>query len=317
MKFIFTILISVALLTSLRAQQEEQYTQFMYYKLGFNPAFAGKDGSPSVAALARVQWVGFEGAPQTQLVTFNTPALNGRVGIGGTIARQTIGVTNNYTADANYAYHLRLGNGTLGIGVQASVRLLRINFSETVGTQPIEDDPSIPMSDRSRYLPNFGAGLYYESKNTYVGFSIPRLLENNINLASSGGRLSKEFRHFYMMGGVNIALGDNVEMQPQVLLKYVSGAPFDADVNMNFVFFNKFTTGVSYRIGGSNRTNAGESVCLLLGTRLTEQLIFGAAYDMTLSELKNYNSGTFEGVLRFSFNGRKERPGDFEDPRFF
>ncbi|MFN7118064.1 MAG: type IX secretion system membrane protein PorP/SprF [Saprospiraceae bacterium] len=317
MKYIFTLLISVGFCLTMWAQQEEQYTQFMYYKLGFNPAFAGKDGTPSIAALTRVQWVGIEGAPQTQLITFNMPTLNGRVGIGGSIARQTIGVTENYTADAAYAYHVRLGNGTLGMGLQASVRLFRINFSETVGTQPIEDDPSIPMSDRSRYLPNFGAGLYYESKNAYVGFSIPRLLENNINLASSGGRLSKEIRHFYMMGGVNIALGDNVEMQPQILLKYVSGAPFDADVNMNFVFFNKFTSGVSYRIGGSSRNNAGESLSILLGTRLTEQLIFGISYDMTLSELRDYNSGSFEGVLRFSLNGRRDRPGDFEDPRFF
>lgn len=317
MKYLFTLAISIGFSVVLWSQQEEQYTQFMYYKLGYNPAFAGKDGSPSLSALARVQWAGFEGAPMTQLVTFNTPALNGRVGIGGTIARQTIGVSENYTADAAYAYHLRLGNGTLGIGIQASVRLFRINFSQTIGTQPIDTDPSIPMSDRSRYIPNFGAGLYYESKNTYVGFSIPRLLENNINLASSGGKLAKEIRHIYMMGGINLTLGDNVEIQPQVLLKYVSGAPFDADVNMNFVFFNKFTTGLSYRLGGSSQTNTGESVSFLLGTRLTEQLILGLSYDMTLTELRRYNSGSYEGVLRFSFGGRKDRPADFEDPRFF
>lgn len=315
MKLIYTLLLCGFSL-ALFAQQEEQYTQFMYYKLGFNPAFAGKDGAPSLSTLVRTQWIGIEGAPQTQLVTFNTPALNGRVGIGGTIARQTIGAQENFTADAAYAYHLRLGNGTLGMGLQASIRLLRINFSETQGTQPIEDDPAIPQGDQSRYLPNFGAGLYYESKNAYVGFSIPRLLENNTNL-SSGGKLSKEIRHIFMMAGLNVALSDKVEMQPQILLKYVAGAPFDADVNLNFVFFNKFTTGASYRIGGSNRTNAGESVSLLLGTRLTEQLIFGLSYDLTLSELRDYNSGSVEGVLRFLFGGRKDRPGDFEDPRFF
>jgi type IX secretion system PorP/SprF family membrane protein len=317
MKKIYTFLLCCGLAITLQAQQEEQYTQFMYYKLGYNPAFAGKDGSVSVSALARTQWIGFEGAPQTQLVTFNMPVLNGRVGVGGTIARQTIGVTNNYTADAAYAYHLRLGNGTLGIGVQASIRLFRINFSETIGTQPIDTDPAVPRSDQSRYLPNFGAGLYYESKNAYVGFSIPRLLENNIDLASSGGVLSREERHIFLMGGVNFQLGEKVEMQPQILLKYVGGAPFDADANLNFVFFDKFTTGVSYRIGGSTRTNAGESAALLLGTRLTNELTLGLAYELTLSELRNYNSGTFEGVLRFLFGGRKDRPGDFEDPRFF
>ena len=316
MKPVYTLLLCCFSL-ALFAQQEEQYTQFMYYKLGFNPAFAGKDGAPTLSALVRTQWIGIDGAPQTQLLTFNTPALNGRVGIGGTIARQTIGVTENYTADASYAYHLRLGNGTLGIGIQASVRLFRINFSETLGTQPIDTDPAIPMSDRSRYVPNFGAGFYYESKNAYAGFSIPRLLENNIDLASSGGVLSKEVRHIFMMAGLNIALSDKVEMQPQILLKYVAGAPFDADVNLNFAFFNKFTTGLSYRLGGSNRTNAGESVALLLGTRLSEQLILGLSYDLTLSELRDYNSGSVEAVLRFMFGGRKDRPGDFEDPRFF
>ena len=96
MKPVYTLLLCCFSL-ALFAQQEEQYTQFMYYKLGFNPAFAGKDGAPTLSALVRTQWIGIDGAPQTQLLTFNTPALNGRVGIGGTIARQTIGVTENYT----------------------------------------------------------------------------------------------------------------------------------------------------------------------------------------------------------------------------
>lgn len=314
MKKIILLFIVTCFSLSLFAQQEEQYTQFMYYKLGLNPAYAGKDGAPSLSALARNQWIGIDGAPQTQLLTFNTPVLNNRAGVGTTLARQTIGVTENYTLDGNYAYHLRLGRGYLGIGIQASLRLLRVNFSELQGTQPTETDGAIPVGYQSRYVPNFGAGLYYSGKNTYFGISVPRLLATNIDLASSDN--NNETQHLYLMGGVKFNLSEKVQIQPQILLKYVQGAPFDGDVNVSFVFSEKFTTGISYRLGGSKVSSIGESVSLLLATQITKELMFGLSYDMTLSELKKYNSGSVEAVVRYFFGG-KEQEGGFVNPRFF
>ncbi len=318
MKKITTLVALLFLSLCVFGQQEEQYTQFMYYRLGYNPAFAGQDQTTTVSAIVRNQWLGIEGAPQTQLVTFNMPLLNNRVGVGGSITRQTIGVTQYYTVDAAYAYHIRVGNGWLGLGLQGSVRLLRIDFSRVQGTQPIELDGAIPSAGyQSRYVPNFGAGIYYHSKNAYFGISVPRLLESNIDLADNQGVISKEVQHFYAMGGVRIPAGDNIQIQPQVLFKYVSGAPFDGDVNVNLVFMEKFTTGVSYRLGGSKRNSVGESVSLLIGAHLSENITLGLAYDATLTELRSYTNGSVEAMLRYSFGGRENTGNTIVNPRFY
>jgi type IX secretion system PorP/SprF family membrane protein len=314
-KFILTAILSGLLFTAF-GQQEEQFTQFMYNKAGYNPASVGSNDAPCISLIARNQWIGLEGAPQAQLVSFNMPIFNKRVGIGASIIRQTIGITEKYSAETMYSYRIPVGRGILGIGIQASVRFLRMNFSSAVSTQPGSQDVAIPGDIQSKYVPNFGAGLYYSNQRYYVGISAPRLLENNIDLADTNETFSTEVRHIYAMGGVLINLGDNVQMQPQVLLKYVKGAPFDGDANLNFIFADRFTTGVSYRLGGSKSTGIGESVSMVLGMQISESILFGLSYDLTLSELKNYNSGTVEGVFRYCIGGRS-RGDEYISPRFF
>ncbi|MCB0653502.1 MAG: type IX secretion system membrane protein PorP/SprF [Saprospiraceae bacterium] len=314
-KFILTLFF-LSLLLAAFGQQEEQFTQFMYYKSGYNPASVGSNDAPCFSLIARNQWIGFEGAPQAQLISFNMPVFNKRVGIGANVIRQTIGITEKYSAETLYAYRIPLGRGILGIGLQASVRFIRMNFSQAESIQPSAQDDAIPGDIQSKYVPNFGAGLYYSNQRYYVGISAPRLLENNIDLADSDATISKEVRHIYAMGGILIDLGDHVQMQPQVLLKYVMGAPFDGDANLNFIFAEKFTTGISYRLGGSKRTGIGESVSVVLGMQLSESILFGLSYDLTLSELKNYNSGTVEGVFRYCIGGRSQG-NEYVSPRFF
>lgn len=316
-KLLYIILLFCSLSVALSAQQEEQYTQFMFYKLGLNPGYAGSQDGPVISLLARQQWVGFEGAPQTQLVTFNMPLFNRKVGVGGSISRHTIGFFERYTAEAVYAYRLRIGRGALAIGIQGSVRFLRANFNKAIATQPVSVDGAIPGDFQSKYVPNFGAGLYYSDQRFYIGISAPRLLTNNIDLADEEGVLSKEVNHVYAMGGLVFGLSDKVKLQPQVLLKYVNGAPFDADANLNFIYNDRFTLGVSYRLGGSKRSGIGESISGLTGFQINESLFFGIAYDATLSELRRYNSGTFEGVLRINVGGRSQEGNEVLSPRFF
>ena len=312
---IITLLIAFVSLPLL-AQQDQQYTQFMFNKMGLNPAYAGANDAPCISAIFRNQWLSVNGAPQTQLLTFNMPIRNKRIGIGASLVRNTIGITENYTAEAAYAYRLRLGRGYLRLGLQGSVRLLRNDFSEVESTQPKETDGAIPVGLQSKFVPNFGAGAYYSSGSFYIGLSIPRLLTNSIDLADSGMEISREVNHVYAMGGVLLGLGENLQLQPQILLKYVKGAPFDADVNINFIFMDKFTTGVSYRLGGSRITSAGESISLLLAAQVTESLLFGLSYDTNLSEFRNYNNGSVEAALRYCIGGKSEGE-EFTNPRFF
>jgi type IX secretion system PorP/SprF family membrane protein len=315
MKYIIPF-ICLFLPLGLIAQQEEQYTQFMYYKLGFNPGFAGGQDGPAVSALVRSQWIGFEGAPQTQLITFNTPLANDRVGIGASVLRQTIGVTSNYTMEGSYAYRLPLGRGTLGLGLQASLRLLRVDYAALQGVQPIDTDAAVPGSLQSKYIPNFGFGSYYSTDRFYLGLSAPRLLQNSVNLAEIQNTANRERQHFYFMGGVLLRVGEKVQLQPQLLLKYVNNTPIDGDVNFNVIFVEKFTTGLSYRLGGRKDTNAGEAISLLLGAQVSDNILLGLSYDASLTELRNYSNGSFEVMLRYTGKGRSTG-SEFINPRFF
>ena len=314
-KLIILSLLLFAALPLLVAQQDEQFTQFMYHKLGFNPAYAGMQETPTFTALVRQQWLGLEGAPQSQLLTFNMPLTASGIGLGANVSRHSIGATERLTADISYCYRFNLGRGgRMGIGLSSSVRMLRINFDETESTQPRDGDPAAGM--QSKMVPNFGAGIYYSNQTFYVGFSAPRLLTNNIDFAEEGTVISREVPHYYLMGGILVRLGGKVQMQPQAILKYVEGAPFDADINLNFIFSETVYSGVSYRLGGSSSTGVGEAGSLLLGMQFSDRFMFGLSYDMTLSELRSYSSGSMEVVVRYGIGGRS-RGDEILSPRFF
>ncbi len=318
-KLLFTLtavlLVAVA---PLWAQQEAQHTQFFYYKLGYNPAYAGSSDAPVLTALYRKQWIGLEGAPEVQVLSFNMPLLNQRIGIGGNLSRYTIGITEMYTAEAVYSYRIELGHGMLGLGLSGSVRSVSQDFTKVHGTQPNEIDASIPEGYQQKYLLNFGAGLYYSTEHFYLGVSTPRFLKNNIDFAdlSQDQVISREVTHLYLMMGVLLDVGDYTQFQPQILVKYVENAPVDADINFSLIFNERVMTGVTYRLGGASTTALGESLDLILGMQLNDYLYFGLAYDLTFSDIRDYSSGSAEGVVRLSF-GESRHTDDVVNPRFF
>lgn len=193
---------------NLSAQQEDAFAQFMYYKQAINPAQTGSSQGINITGLVRNQWIGLSGAPKWQSLLFSMPLLNNRVGVGGNIYRHTVGITQITGLDGSYAYRLPVPRGFLSFGLQTSVRFMQQNFGLVTGTQPIEQDESIPVGLQSKYLPNFGAGVYYESKRAYVGLSVPRLLRSNIDFSDKGQLITRETQHYYFMAGATIPLGD-------------------------------------------------------------------------------------------------------------
>ena len=301
----------------LQGQQQFHYTQFMYNKLGYNPGYAGTKESPCLSAIVRTQWLGLDGAPQTQILTYEMPLLNQRVGVGAMLRRETVGISESITFDGVYAYRFRLGRGYLGTGLQASIRSFRLDFQDErlVSTQPLEIDESIPGTTQQKFLFNAGAGIYYSGEGYYVGFSIPRLIRNNIDFGNSTVEVSREVLHYYFMGGVSIPMGENTSLQPQILVKYVENAPLDADINLTFNILNKYMIGGTYRLGGSSVIGFGESVDVLLAAQISRGLMFGVSYDITLSDLKDYNTGSIEVLLRYCFN--EPEGEEYINPRFF
>ncbi len=298
------------------AQQQLMNTQFMYYKLGYNPAYAGSQESACFTCIFRQQWLGLEGAPSIQAFTFNMPIMNQRVGVGGNLYRQTIGITSIYNLDAVYAYRVRLGQGILGIGVQTSIRSVENDFQLTTATDNKSLDPSIPPGTEDKFVFNFGTGLYFKSDQFYFGLSVPRLLENNLDFASKDVFISREVQHVYLMGGLNIQLSDMLTLQPQALVKYAPKAPVDMDANTNLVIQNRYIFGLTYRIGGNRISGLGESMDLLIAAQLTNNLMFGLSFDFTLSDIKNHTTGSIEASLRYCL-GQGNTGRDYVNPRFF
>lgn len=315
MKNIFSTIIFCFFVFAAFGQQDAQNTQFMYYKLGYNPAYAGSNESACIACLHRSQWLGLDGAPEFTALSFNMPLFNQKVGIGANIERYKVGLFESYTLDGVYSYRVRMGQGSLGLGLQASVRSLQGNFQMASATEDITADPSIAIGQENKILANFGAGLYYSSPKFYVGISVPRFLKNNIDFANEDNEISREVNHFYFMGGVTFNLGEKVKLQPQTLVKYVANSPVDADVNANLIMNNRYIFGLTYRLGGNKENSTGESLDILLAAQLTENLLFSMSYDFTLSDLREYNSGSIEASIHYCFG--KSTGEEYTNPRFF
>ncbi len=323
MRKILLFSIFIALGFTAIAQQEAQYTQFMYNKLAYNPAYAGSLGATTATGIIRSQWLGLEGAPKSQVFNIDAPLYDNRVGIGLNLARTTIGIATNYNADVSYAYRVPLGKGKIGVGLQGSIRSFNANYSDErlISTQGTTFDASIPVGQQNKMSPNFGAGVYYKEDKLYVGFSVPRLLENNIDFSEDATVISQSLRHFYLMGGYLFDVKENVQLQPQMLIKYAQNAPLDVDINVNAIFMDKYMVGATYRVGGSSRGLPAESIDILFSTQVNEHFLFGIAYDVTVSELRDYSSGSIEAMVRYSFGPKnteeKEVEGDYLNPRFF
>lgn len=300
---------------SLTAQQDAQFTQFMFNKLVLNPAYAGSDNSACLTAIHRQQWVGLEGAPITTALSFDTPLSNNRVGLGLTLLHDKIGPTTSWNAGLSYAYKVNLEKGVFSLGLQGSLKQYQIDWTQERFTH--SGDNLLNNALTSKLLPNVGLGIYYESPSYYFGFSAPHILKGDLSLLSeviSSTELNSiEEQHFYAMAGFIIDLNENLKLKPAALLKFVKNAPNDADLNLTFIFYEKLWLGGSYRWGGSTTRGIGESLDVLLQYQVSEFLRLGAAFDYTLSEINSYANGTYEFYAHYCFN----RGEDVSNPRFF
>jgi type IX secretion system PorP/SprF family membrane protein len=294
------------------AQQEAHFTQFMYNKMSINPGYAGSRGVPSFTAIYRSQWMGFKGAPQSALVSFNGPFLTDRVGVGITLQHLKIGLQRDFVGAVAYSYDVVAEEDvSVRIGLAGQIRSLGIAYEKAT----VVDNGDNAVSDQKEtdIYGNVGAGIYSTFMNRfYFGVSVPRLYSNVIGFTNTTGLLAKEYQHFYAMGGAIIPLSEDISIMPAVLLKYVKNAPFDADINLNLDIRKKFTAGISYRVGGDG---PGDSVDLLAYWQATDKVGVGAAYDFTLSKLKDYSTGSIELLLQADLKSKKSKK--LSNPRFF
>lgn len=299
---------------TLQAQQESHYTQFMYNKLYLNPAFAGAEGFASFVGIYRNQWMGFEGAPVSQLVSFNTPFFGQRVGFGIVLNHDNIGILNRWNGSLSYSYDLlNRPNASLRIGFQGSAKYYQMDFADPNLIIADPSDPSIlyNMMTSDVYW-NVGAGLHLAVNNFFFGVSAPSLIENVIGYNPNNNvETAAESRHYYAMTGFALPVSNHLVMRSSVLGKYVKNAPIDVDINLSFEFNEKFTTGLSYRVGGDG---AGDSIDVLLFGQLTRMFGLGLAYDYSLSDIMDSSAGSAEALVRIDLVKGSD---NLKNPRFF
>lgn len=293
---------------SLSAQQDAQYTQYMYNTISVNPAYAGSRGMLSVAALHRSQWVGLDGAPTTQTLNIQSP-VSKRVGLGLSIVNDEIGNGTNQDTyfDAAFSYTIPTSNtGKLSFGLKAGGHLLDVDFTKL---RNFSAETNLPNIDR-KFSPNFGAGVYYHTDKFYAGLSVPNFLETEHFDTSENGSsfLAEERMNFYLISGYVFDLNQDWKFKPAGLLKAVEGAPLQVDVSANFLYNNKLSLGAAYRWDAA--------ISALFGYQLTDQFLIGLAYDKETTELGNttFNDGSFEVFLRYEFLNRYKK---VLTPRFF
>lgn len=322
---VLSLLISIGAM----AQQEAQYTQFMFNKLLVNPAYAGQRGMPTFTGMYRSQWVGFEGAPVSQMFSFDMPIFMDRGGVGLSVAHSSIGVLNQWQASLAYSYRLKINEfSDIRVGIQGSVRYLGVDFTDDRLVAIDSDDPSISNQRESDTNGNFGFGVYYTSKAFFVGFSIPRLNNNDIGFnGQSSIKTAEESPHYYFSAGGMFFIENKLHMKPSILVKYVENAPIDFDINFGFVYDYKISAGISYRYGGVT-SNFGESLDLLFFYQVNDQFGLGAAYDIPLSNIggldlkgnSNINAGSIEAMMRYDIKNEKynkDLPSEIENLRRF
>ncbi|MEQ8686857.1 MAG: type IX secretion system membrane protein PorP/SprF [Imperialibacter sp.] len=303
-KALIKVMIAVATTApcfSVNAQQQAMFTQYMFNGLALNPAYAGSHEALSATAIARVQWVGLDGAPNTQSVSMHTPVPDKNIGVGLLFLRDKIGVTSQNSLFLSYAYRIKMRRSTLSFGLQGGFN----DYSHNLNDLGIGDDGYLAGNIKS-FKPNVGTGIYFNSKRLYVGASLPLIFNSAKDDRVTSFIYSEIKRHYFVTAGYVFDLNRSLKFKPNLLVKAVEGAPVELDVNANLLVNDVLWVGLSYR--------SFESIDVLLELQLNGQFRVGYSYDILTNDLGRVNSGSHELMLNYIFQYSKSR---IVTPRYF
>jgi len=302
--FFVVLLIFTAVLT--RAQFDPQFSQNMFNQLTYNPGFAGSSGMFNLSAINRQQWVGFEGAPKTTVfgADVNLNLFKRESGLGLVFMNDEIGPFKNLMISFKYAYRIDLEEGSIGLGLGAGLinQTLDGTTLDPLGggdgnTYHSKDDPLIPQAKVTGMAFDMSLGAFYESAKYYAGFSVNHLNKPSPNFDDEFHTYLKPT--FYFNGGVRYKLKKHpVVLVPSLYVK-TDFAALQVDVNVNAVIKDKYWGGLTYR--------HQDAIVILAGMELLTGLKIGYSYDITISRLVSYSSGSHEVMIGYSFDLNLEK----------
>ena len=288
------------------AQQDPQYTQYMYNMNVVNPAYAGSRGTLSLGLLGRTQWTSVPGGPRTMTFSGDAP-LGRKVGIGLSIIADEIGPVSEQNLYVDVSYTLTTSEeGRLAFGLKGGITMQNIDLLSIT----LPQDPNDPLfqDNVNETYPNFGAGVYYYTDKFYVGLSVPNILKST-HFERSGGIITEasEEMHAFLTAGYVFRLSPTLKFKPSVMFRGVINAPISIDLNANFLIYERLELGVGYRIS--------DSVVGLINFAVTPDFRIGFAYDYTISDFSDINpGGSYEAILLYDIDFSKK---NLKSPRFF
>jgi type IX secretion system PorP/SprF family membrane protein len=294
------------------AQQDPQFTQYMYNMSVINPAYAtAEEGILNLGGLYRTQWVGLEGAPKTGTFFAHTP-INEKIEMGVSFTNDNIGdIVNENNIFADFAYVLPVGIETkISFGVKAGVRMFDTNFNGLqLQSGPASGDNAFD-DNINRAFPNLGIGAFFFTENYYVGLSAPNMLstkhlENENGIKATG----IENVHYFLTGGYVFDINKDLKLKPAFMARGVKGAPLAVDITANVLINEKLEAGLGYRLD--------DAISALINFRVTRDLRIGYAYDYTTTNLGDFNSGSHEIFILFDVDLFGFKGGYDRSPRFF
>lgn len=303
---LLALLLSASGFQTTSAQQEPQYTQYMFNTVSVNPAYTGTREALNVLLLSRLQWMGIEGAPRTYDFTIHSPISNYQMGIGLSLVSDSYGPVSNQYLNLNYAYHVNITEKTvLSMGIKGGIYNYHVNLT---GLNFGEARPYINENPEQKFLPNAGMGLYLFSDRYYVGASVPRIIQTELDGEQiTPGTLGDLERHYYLMGGLVFDLSSDLKLKPSMINRIVEGAPLSTDFTAQLLIRDTYWAGATYR--------HDEAVALLASVQISNQLMVGYSYDFQLTELGTFNTGSHEIVISYDFKGFTREK--LVSPRYF
>jgi type IX secretion system PorP/SprF family membrane protein len=307
-RILLTIVVVLGCLhAEIKAQQEPQYTQYMFNTVSVNPAYTGTRNAMNMLLLSRIQWVGLEGAPRTYDFTMHTPINNYKMGLGFSIVSDTYGPVTNTYFNFNYAYRMNLTETmVLSMGLKGGFYNYYVALNDlNVGG---DSDESFNGNYEQEFQPNIGSGLYLYTPKWYFGISVPKLIQSDLSGTQiTTTSVSDLKRHFYTMAGYVFDVSSELKFKPSFINKLVEGSTPSTDITAQVLYHNTYWLGVTYRIG--------DAVALLADVQLNRQLMVGYSYDYSLSNLSSYNKGTHEIIVSYDFDGFLKNK--VKSPRYF
>ena len=303
MKKLYVLLCAFFIISSIKsyAQQGPQYTQYMYNMNVVNPAYAGSKESLNIGLLYRDQWSGFEGAPRTFTFSAHSP-VGEKTGLGLSAISDENGPVQETNVYVDFSYTLDFGNSRkLAFGLKAGATFHDVGLTGL--DLQNQDDVAFAQNINDTY-PNIGAGFLYYTDNWYVGVSVPNLLQStHLDADPDGREFGNEEMHYFATAGYVFQLTENTKFKPSTLVKSSFESPLSFDVNANFLFYDRFEIGASYRYE--------DAVSGLASVRATDWVQFGFAYDHSISDI---DQPSYEAFVIFDIFFNKKT---YLSPRYF